>query len=91
MRVSEREIRFVAGRVVRALIDQGFVHPVASGEEITGRIAKLLLENFQTEQAIEEEAEGLARQHARQMAGMDQRKIIQGIKERLAKERGFTL
>jgi hypothetical protein len=43
------------------------------------------------EQALEDEAERLAGKHARQTVGMDQRKIIEGIKARLAKERGFPL
>jgi hypothetical protein len=81
----------MAESIVGALIEQGFVHLTVTREEVARRIYRLLLENFQTEQALEEEAENLARRHARQMAGMDQHKIIQGIKDRLAKERGFTL
>ncbi len=91
MRVSERQIRLLAEAVVSALLKQGFVQLTANREDVVRRLFALLLENFQTEQALEEEAEDLARHHARQMAGMDQNKIIQGIKERLAKERGFTL
>jgi hypothetical protein len=91
MQVSERHIHLLAASVVGALLDQGLVHLNASREEATERIRRLLLENFQAEQAIEEEAEDVARQHARRTAGMDQHKIIQGIKERFAKERGFTL
>ena len=33
----------------------------------------------------------MAAGHARQMVGMDQRRIVQGIMERLARERGFNL
>jgi hypothetical protein len=91
MQVSERHIRLLAESVVGALLDQGLVHLTASREEVAQRVHRLLLENFRTEQALEEEAETFAHQHARRMAGMDQHKIIQGIKERLAKERGFTL
>ena len=40
---------------------------------------------------LEEEAERLAESHARKMVGMDQRRVIQGIKERLARERNFAL
>ena len=91
MRVSERQIHLMAEAIVGALIEQGFVHLTASRDVVVRRIYELLVKNFQTEQEIEEEAEDFARQHARQMAGMDQHKIIQGIKDRLAKERGFTL
>jgi|WetSurSiteA1Bulk_404760.scaffolds.fasta_scaffold228822_2 hypothetical protein len=91
MQVSERHIHILAASVLGALLDQGLVHLIVSREDATERIRRLLLENFRAEEALEEEAEGIARQHARQTAGMDQHKIIQGIKERLAKERGFTL
>jgi hypothetical protein len=91
MQVSERHIRFLAESVVGALLEQGLAHLTASREEVAQHIHRLLLENFRAEEALEEEAESVARQHARRMAGMDQYKIIQGIKERLAKERGFTL
>jgi hypothetical protein len=91
MQVSERHIHILAASVLGALLDQGLVHLNVSREEATARIQRLILENFQAEQALEEEAEEIARQHARRTAGMDQHKIIQGIKERLAKERGFAL
>lgn len=91
MRVSERQVRLLAESVVRALLEQGFVCLIADRERVVSRVYALLLENFRTEQELEEEAERLARQHAHRMAGMDQRRIVQGIKERLARERGFTL
>ena len=91
MYVSERQIQRLAETVVGALLDQGFVHLEVSEQEVTERIYQLLLENFRQEEALEAEAEELAKRHARQMVGMDQGKIIQGIKERLAKERGFSL
>ena len=34
---------------------------------------------------------GLAEKHSRQMQGMDHRKVVLGIKQRIAKERGFAL
>lgn len=76
---------------MRALLQQGYVQPTGNQADLVARIQALLLENLRAEQELEEEAERLAERHARQMAGMDQRKIIQGIKERLARERGFSL
>jgi hypothetical protein len=46
---------------------------------------------MKAEEELEAEAERLARQHTRQMVGMDHRKVVDGIKARLAKERGFSL
>lgn len=77
--------------MVAAALKQGFVHPLAPVARLERRVAELITENFEQEQKLEAEAERLAAVHAREMAGMDQRKIIQGIKERLARERDFSL
>jgi hypothetical protein len=85
MRVSEKQTHKLAETVVGALLEQGFVHLEVGEQEITERIYRLLLDNFLAEEALEAEAEELAKRHARKMVGMDQGKIIQGIKDRLAK------
>lgn len=81
----------MAEEVVRAVLKQGLVHPKVAEAKLAERIHRLLLENMKEEENLEVEAERLARQHSRQMTGMDQRKIIDGIKARLARERGFSL
>lgn len=91
MHVNEGEINILAGAIVRALLAQGFVHPKVDQRTLVERIRTLLLDNVRQEEALEEEAERLAERHSRQMAGMDQRRVILGIKQRLAKERGFQL
>jgi len=91
MQISERQTRRLAEVIVAAVLDQGFVRLTSPREDVTDRIFSMLMGNFRADEELEEEAERLARQHARQMAGMDQSKIIQGIKARLAKERGFPL
>ena len=91
VRVSEAEIGVVASAVFAALLQQGYVRPKVPEKQIVDRIRKLMVENMRIEQEIEEEAEREAEKHARQMVGMDQRTVIQGIKARLAKKRGFQL
>jgi hypothetical protein len=91
MRVREGELQSLAAAIVDALLKQGFTHAKADSAILQRRIVDLIAANLDEEQALEEEAERLAQSHARQMLGMDQRKIILGIKERLARERGFTL
>ncbi len=81
----------MATAIVGALLKQGFVHFKRDPSVARERIVELMARNLEQEQELEEEAERLAQSHARQMAGMDQRKIIQGIKERLARERDFPL
>jgi hypothetical protein len=91
VRVSEAEIAVLASAVVSALVKQGYVRPRVEESRLVDRVRTLLLDNVRAEQDLEEEAERLAEKHARQMVGMDQRKVVQGIKARLAKERGFQL
>ncbi len=91
MRINEAEVSHLAEVVVGALLKQGYVRPKASEKAIVERIAKLILDNLKTEEALEAEAEQMAEKLGRQALGMDHRKIVEGIKARLAKERGFTL
>ena len=91
MRVREGELQGLATAVVAALQKQGFVHFTREPAVARQRIVELIARTLEQEQALEEEAERLAESHARKMAGMDQRRIIQGIKERLARERNFPL
>jgi hypothetical protein len=91
VRVNEAEIGVLASAVVTALLQQGFVRPRVAERQVADRIRTLLIDNMRTEQEIEEEAEREAEKHARQMVGLDQRTVVQGIKARLAKKRGFQL
>jgi len=91
VRVNEAAIQRLADVIVRALLKQGFVHPKVAEAALVERVVRLVIDSAKAEQDLEEEAARLADKHARQLQGMDQRKIIQGIKERLAKERGFPL
>jgi hypothetical protein len=91
MRVSEGRVVHLAEDIAAALSKLECVRVIAKEQTVSNRIARVILDSFKTEEAIEQEAESLARKHARETAGMDQRKIIEGIKARLAKERGFPL
>ena len=91
MRVSEAEIARLSEAVVRAVVDGGFMTPKVDQKALVARVSRLLLDNLRAEEALEVEAEEMARKLGRQALGMDQRKIVEGIKARLAKERGFTL
>ena len=91
VRVREGELQSLAAAIVDGLLKQGFVRPKRDAAVLRQRIVELIARNMEEEREIEEEAERLAHTHARQMAGMDQRRIVQGIKERLARERDFSL
>lgn len=91
MHIPEAAIQRLADEVVRALVPSGFITPKVAEKQIAERIARLLLDDLRAEQALEDDAERAAVKLGRQALGMDQRKLIEGIKVRLAKERGFIL
>ena len=91
MRVNETELLRLADAVIGALLKQGFVKPKVDQKQLVARVGRLLIENLRAEEALEAEAEQVARKLGRQADGMDLRKLVEGIKARLAKERGFTL
>ena len=62
-----------------------------SQKQLTARVGRLLIENLRAEELLEAEAEAVAQKLGRQADGMDLRRLVDGIKARLAKERGFTL
>lgn len=91
MRISDSEITRLAEAVVTALVSKGFIKAKADERTLVARVSRVILDNLRAEEALELEAEQVAQKLGRQALGMDQRKIIEGIKARLAKERGFAL
>ncbi|HYD49188.1 MAG TPA: DUF507 family protein [Terriglobales bacterium] len=91
MKPRPEELQRVARAVVRELGKQKFFHITGDEPTMIRRVIELIQETFDQEQALEREAERLAERHAGQMRDMDTRKIIQGIKARLAEERKFPL
>ena len=91
VRVSSADIQALAERIVEALLKQGFVKGKAEKPILSKRVAALILENLEQEAAIEAEAERMAERHSRDMSGMDQRRVIDMIKKKIAEEKGFTL
>lgn len=91
MRVSSADINGLAERIVAALLKQGYVKPRGDKAALSKRVAELILRNLEEEVALEAEAEKMADKHMRTMAGMDQRRVIDMIKKKLAEEKGFTL
>lgn len=91
MKPQSVELERVAGAVVRALREQGVAKLTGGEDAIRRRIVGLIAESFEKEEALEREAERLAASHGAAIANMDRRKIVLGIKARLAKERDFPL
>jgi hypothetical protein len=91
MRIHETEITRLADVVVHALLTQGYIKSKVDEKQLIARVSRIIVDNLRAEEALELEAEQLAQKLSSKSLGMDQRKIVEGIKARLAKERGFTL
>lgn len=91
MRPRPEEIQRVAHAVVRGLVALPYVQ--GKGDQVTmvRRVIAAIEASYDQEMEIEREAEKLAAIHAGKMDGLDQRRVIQGIKARLAEERNFPL
>ena len=87
----EGEIQRMAVLAARGLMESRLVRAKVPEEKIAARIGEILSKSFADEAALQAEAERLAEGHARQMVGMDHRRIVRGIMERLARERNFPL
>jgi len=93
VRASLLEIQRLAERVVEAVLQQGYVKAKVDKSILARKAAELIQQNLEQEAELEAEAERMAEQHMRGAAGagMDQRRVIELIKKKLAEEKGFTL
>ena len=97
MRPSPAQIERVAGALLRRLLAAQLLELDAPEEKIRARFAAVLTRNFDEEAEIEREAVAEAERLVRKGAPgvrrdeLDQRKVEQLVKQRLAQARGFAL
>jgi hypothetical protein len=60
-------------------------------QALTRVIADAIRENFRLEEEVEREAERALSALGSSASGMDQHKLIAGLRERIAKKKGFVL
>ncbi len=89
--INEERFSKLSRAIVRALVTQGNVKLHLPESEVVERLTRMFVENLAEEHQIEEEAERMLAKLGRQVQGMDQRKLINGFKEHIAKERGYSL
>ncbi len=89
--INEDRLQKLSRAIVKAIVAQGNVKPKVPESQLVDRLTRIFVENMFEEQKIEEEAERMLDRLGRQAQGMDQRKILNGLKERIAKEKGFSL
>ena len=97
MQPSPAQIQRVAEALVKRLVQGGMLEPTAAEDAIRTRFAAVLQRNFDEEAEIEREAiaetEKLMRRGAPgvRREDLDQRKVEQLVRQRIAQARGFAL
>ena len=91
VKLREPEMRRIASSIVTRLEKAGVMRLTGSRDALEQRIVVAFRANVRAEEEIELAAERFAESHSRELVGMDRHKILQMVKERIAKERGFTL
>lgn len=89
--MREGQIDSLANYIVKGLVDRGAIKPHADTDALVACVVELLSENFETEARIDDEAERMAEQQAREHPGVDVTRLRAMIRQRLAEKRGFTL
>ena len=92
MRVTEAACQHIADHVVRVLSEKNLIRIRGEKKGTVDKVTAVLLDNFRQEETLEKEAERLADEHLRSaQGGVDRRRVVQMIKQRLAEERRFAL
>ena len=91
MKLREPEMRRLAASILARLEKAGVMRVTGTRDALEQRIIAAFKANIRAEEEIEAEAARFADSHSRELVGMDRHKVLQLVKERIAKERGFTL
>ena len=91
MRLRDAELKRIAATIVTRLEKAGVMRVTGTRDALEQRIIASFRTNMRAEEEIEAAAERFADSHRRELVGMDRHKVLQLVKERIAKERGFTL
>ena len=91
VKLRDPEMRRIASSIVSRLEKAGVMRLSGNREALEQRIVAAFKANIRAEEDIELAAQRFAESHSRELVGMDRYKILQMVKERIAKERGFTL
>ena len=91
MKLRDGEIVRIAASILARLEKANLLRITSNRAALEQRIVAAIRSNMRAEEEIEVEANRFADAHAREMVGMDRHKVLQLVKERIAKEKGFTL
>jgi len=91
MKLREPEMHRIAATILDRLEKADLLRVTGNRKDLALRLVAALRANVRAEEEIEAEATRFAETHSRELVGMDRYKVLQLVKERIAKERGFTL
>lgn len=91
MKLRDGEMQRIATSILNRLEKAGLLRIVSNRPAVEQRIVTAIRGNIRAEEDLEAEAVRFAESHSRELVGMDRHKVLQLVKERIAKERGFTL
>ena len=91
MKLRDGEMQRIATSILNRLEKSGLLRIASNRAAVEQRIVAAIRGNIRAEEDIDAEAIRFAESHSRELVGMDRHKVLQLVKERIAKERGFTL
>jgi hypothetical protein len=89
--ITDAQIDALANHLVNGLIARGSIKPKVSEKDLVACVVELMSSNFETEAQIDNEADRMAEEHARQDPRLDVTLLRGKIRQRLAEKKGFTL
>jgi hypothetical protein len=89
--IKDSQIDALATHLVQGLIDKGAIKPTRDIKELVACVVELMSENFETEAAIDDEADRMAEAEARKDTRLDVTRLRNMIRQRLAEKKNFTL
>jgi hypothetical protein len=91
LKLREPEMQRIARVLVERIEKAGLGRVSGARANLEARIVTAFRKNIRAEEEIEAEAARFAESHGRELVGMDRYKVLQLVKERIAKQKGFTL
>lgn len=91
MKLREPEMKRIAAAIIARLEKAEMMRITGIRDAVEQRIIGAFKANIRAEEELELEAKRFAVSHERDLVGMDRHRVLQLVKERLAKEKGFTL
>jgi len=89
--IRESQIDALAAFLVHSLIARGAIKPSKDEKDLVACVVELMSANFETEAAIDAEADKMADELARKDSRADPTRLRAMIRQRLAEKKGFTL